>query len=476
MNKYALKIWPKTSILFGVLVLFFFTFLNEVKCQQVKWAKVYPLPRTDKIQCVIRDNQFVYAAGSTRRNAPGNSQFKVLIYKFNQENGDTLFVKDLGFSGVPYSMALDQAGRIRFNCEIKSQPWDYPASLVLNSEGEILKKDTLRGIPTACTMGNDGSLVVAGYRGRTGFPGQICMYFQRVGPNGQVDPWVELPFSSFENRADRIEQLPNGNYFISGSSGKRIISCEVDSLGGNPVYHTWYQSPDSSNIWKGNVGRLGVKDWMVGGEGGPSFVGVYDSTRNKIWVKKEVGALAPPLAMKDTSVVFGYRSPTPPHNFFYRFGVDSSLKWYFNMRDSLTSKGLPGAVDVLSYTFFEDESAIFAGTYNQDIGAPTDTQDDPIFMRIANVGTPVSVLSKPKSGPLKNETLAPWPNPTGGTLYLKQHFDKAEIHLYTLSGKEMGGYKIQFAQSIDISAFPKGIYLYRAVIDGKPYSGKIIKN
>jgi hypothetical protein len=292
---------------------------------------------------------------------------------------------------------------------------------------------------------------------------------------GILDTWKELNPGIPYCEANRVEQLPNGHYFISGTAGKSIISCEVDSLGGNPVYHTWYQSPDSSNIWKGNVGRLGVKDWMVGGEGGPSFVGVYDSTRNKIWVKKEVGALAPPLAMKDTSVVFGYRSPTPPHNFFYRFGVDSSLKWYFNMRDSLTSKGLPGAVDVLSYTFFEDESAIFAGTYNQDIGAPTDTQDDPIFMRIANVGTPVSVLSKPKSGPLKNETLAPWPNPTGGTLYLKQHFDKAEIHLYTLSGKEMGSYTIAFGQAIQVQDYPAGIYLYRAVIDGKAYSGKIVK-
>ena len=458
-----------------LLVFFFFAFFMDVQGQQLKWAKVFPLPQTDKLQCIIRDNQFIYAAGSTRRNAPGSSFFKVVIYKINPENGDTIFVKDLGFSGVPYSMTLDQAGRIRFNCEIRAQPWDYPAALILNSEGEILEKDTLRGYPYACTMGKDGSLVVVGSRGRTGFPGQICMYFQRIDANGILQPWVELPFGTKESIADRVEQLPNGNYFISGRFGRKAVSCEVDSVGGNPQYHEWYQTPDSSLISSGYIGLLGKRNWMVAGQAGPCFVGIYDSTKNKTWLKKEVGALAPPLAMKDTSIVFGYASPTPPHNFYYRFGADSSLKWYFNMRDSLTQRGLPGAVYVVSYAFFEDESAVFVGTYNDDIGVPGDTGDDPIFMRIGNVGTPVSVLEKPKSGPLQNETLAPWPNPTGGILYLKQHFDKAEIRLYNLAGKEMGSYKINFAQSIDISAFPQGVYLYRAVIDGKGYSGKVVK-
>ncbi|HRH35880.1 MAG TPA: T9SS type A sorting domain-containing protein, partial [Catalimonadaceae bacterium] len=103
------------------------------------------------------------------------------------------------------------------------------------------------------------------------------------------------------------------------------------------------------------------------------------------------------------------------------------------------------------------------------------TAEDPLFIKIANVGTPVTSLSKPKPGPLKNETLAPWPNPTGGTLYLKQHFDNAEVRLYNLAGKEVGQYNIHFGQPIDVSAFLAGVYLYRAVIDGKAFSGKIIK-
>jgi hypothetical protein len=141
-----------------------------------------------------------------------------------------------------------------------------------------------------------------------------------------------------------------------------------------------------------------------------------------------------------------------------------------SIKDSLMAMGINNAVNLKCFTFFEDQSAVIAGIVQNPA-----TNRDPIFIKISNIGTPVTSLTKPKKGTLSNETLAPWPNPTGGTLYLKQHFDKAEIHFYSISGKAMGSYKINFAQSIDICSFPQGIYLYRAVIDGKSYSGKIIR-
>jgi hypothetical protein len=122
------------------------------------------------------------------------------------------------------------------------------------------------------------------------------------------------------------------------------------------------------------------------------------------------------------------------------------------------------------FNYLDDQSAVAAGVLDNGL-----TYFDPIFLKIANVGTPVTSLSKPKKGPLQNETLAPWPNPSDGTLYLKQHFDKAEIHLYQLSGQEVAQYQIRFGQPIQIHQLPAGLYLYRAVIDGKAFSGKIVK-
>jgi hypothetical protein len=146
------------------------------------------------------------------------------------------------------------------------------------------------------------------------------------------------------------------------------------------------------------------------------------------------------------------------------------------LKDSLLARSLLGVVQINAFCYFEDQSAVLAGTYRWDGTGTTNTKEDPIFLRISNVGIPVTSLTKPKRGTLSNETLAPWPNPSGGTLYLKQHFDKAEVHFYTVSGREVQTDTVRFGQPIDISSFATGLYMYRAVIDGKPFSGKVVKN
>jgi hypothetical protein len=451
-----------------------FFFLIDLPCmaQQVQWAKVYPLAKTDNIQCVTRDENHIYAGGNTRRNAPGSSYTKAILYKLGL-NGDTVYVKDLGFTGNISSITTDFLGNIRINgLAMSLVSWDYPFAISATSDGFIFKVDTLRGIPSTCLIGKDSSLVVVGYRGRTGFPGETSMYFQRIQLDGTIDPFIELNPGHPNCRANRVEQLPNGHYLISGFVGSRVASYEVDSVGGNPIFHQWYQTPDLTNFSYGGVGRVGLQNWFVSGDGVNTFVSMYNNSKTKIWKKNENGILAPPQGMKDSTVVFGYSSGFYPYNYFYRFRSDSSLVWFFNMRDSLTQKGLPGGVDFFSYTYFTDESAVFAGTYYES----GTTGNDPFFMRVANVGTPVTSIFKPKRGTLSNETLAPWPNPSGGTLYLKQHFDKAEVHFYTVSGREVQTDTVRFGQPIDISSFAPGLYLYRAVIDGKPFSGKVVKN
>jgi hypothetical protein len=275
--------------------------------------------------------------------------------------------------------------------------------------------------------------------------------------------------------ANRVEQLPNGHYLVSGYVGSRIASYELDEWGMNPVFKQWYQTPDFSNLSTGHISRINGQRYMIGGEGGPSLVGQFDSLSNKYWLRKDIGTQIPPQAMTDGSVVFGYRTGPPLYQTLFRLGPDSSTIWNMALKDSLMVRGLPGVVQVKAFSYFEDQSAVLAGTYRWDGVGTTDTKDDPIFLKIANVGTPVTSLSKPKKGPLQNETLAPWPNPTDGTLYLKQHFDKAEIHLYQLSGQEVAQYQIRFGQPIQIHQLPTGLYLYRAVIDGKAFSGKIMK-
>jgi len=450
----------------------------EALCQQIIWHKLYPLAKADAILCMVKDDNtgIMYAGGQSDRNpiiGPFNERYYRATLMKLFTDGDTLGIQYFNIPGKVMCMSIDPYGNIRAN--IKQEGWssNYVQSLSITPEGLIYKYDTLRGIPLACMIGKDSSFVTVGSRGRTGYPGETSYYFQRITKEGVLEPWVEMNPGHPDCRANRIEQLPNGNYLISGYVGSRVASYEVRPNGTNPVFKQWYQTPDLSNLNAGHVGRLGQKNWMVGGEGGPNFVSTYDSLLNKRWLHKKIGVLYPPQGMKDGGVVYGFNPNSAPYNVFYKRAPDSTTTWYLNVDDSLQARGVIGSIIVNSYTYFEDQSAIFAGTIN--LGSAINDRD-PFFMKVANVGIPITSLSKPKKGPLANETLAPWPNPTGGNLYLKQHFDKAEIHFYGINGKEMGSYKINFAQAIDISAYPTGIYLYRAVIDGKGYSGKVVRN
>ena len=461
-------------------VLFYFSF--DIMGQQIQWAKVYPLEKRDAIYCITQD-QFgdLYAGGSTERNIPG-SPFTVyntaFIIKLTTE-GDTIFTKELGY-GTVFSMAVDYEGNVRLNILSESINVFVNRLMILmkmSPEGFIFERDTipLRAgfIPWGCAIGKDSSLVVVGRVPRTGIPSQQSMFFVRKPKNGPLDPWIELNPGHPNCVANRVEQLPNGHYLVSGFVGSRIASFELNEDGSNPVFKQWYQTPDLSNMSSGYVGKVGTKDSFIGGDGGPCIVANYDSLSNKKWMHKEIGVLYPPQGMTDGGIVYGFNPNFPPFNVLYKRAPDSTTTWYMSIDDSLQTRGIIGSIEVKAYSYFEDQTAVIAGTIYQGSSI---NQRDPFFMRIANVGTPVTSLTKPKRGTLSNETLAPWPNPSGGTLYLKQHFDKAEVHFYTVSGREVQTDTVRFGQPINISSFAPGLYLYRAVIDGKPFSGKVVKN
>ena len=471
--KFRVVKWKNGSLR---IALFFLSLSFTLQAQQIKWTRLYPLAKDDYIYNIVKDTEgYMYAGGSTERNrihvGGGTYYNKAMLIKMDTL-GDTVFVKDLGIPGNVYSMTLDPWGNIRAN--ITNLYTYYTIMVSMTTDGFIFDRDTIKvtTVPYHCTIGKDSSLIVVGLKDRAGFPGDVSMFFQRVQKDGIVDPLIELNPGHPDCVANRVEQLPNGHYLVSGYVGSRIASYELDEFGLNPVFKQWYQTPDLSNMTTGYVSRINGQRYMIGGQGNPSRVGNVDSLKAKYWLRSDNGVQVPPQAMTDGSTVFGYKTGPPSYQTMYRLGPDSSTIWNMALKDSLVERGMNRFVQIKSFAYFEDQSAVLAGWYYLN----GTTSYDPFFMKVANVGTPVTSLIKPKKGPLANESLAPWPNPTSGTLYLKQHFDRAEIHIYTIAGKEVGSYSIGFAQPIDISGYEAGIYLYRAVIDGKCYSGKIVKN
>ena len=472
-------------LIFQVLAYLFLFVTSSTQAQQILWAKTYPLPLTDEVFSIAKDTSgYMYIGGYTQRNSYtsySGMQFPKAIITKLYPNGDTVFMKDLGIAGTVVSLVVDPFGMVRANVRqdhTNAQLQYHTYYVWMTENGSIFKMDSIQNAFSArsCILAKDSSIIIAGLMFSPVNPGYRSMMFQRITKDWIIEPVIELNPGHPNCRADRVEQLPNGHYLVSGTVGSRIASYELNEDGTNPVYKQWYQSPNFNNFNSAVVGQGSDKRSIIGGYGSPSVVGLYDSLQNKIWLKKDTGVQVSPQAMVDGSVLVGYSyKPTPPTKYFQRMATDSSTIWKISFGDSLIARGYPGSVNINAFASFPDESAVFAGTYRWDGVGTTNTKNDPIFLKIANVGTPVTSLSKPKRGTLSNETLAPWPNPTGGTLYLKQHFDKAEVHFYTVGGKEMGSYAIRFGQPIDVSSFPQGLYFYRAVIDGKAYSGRVLR-
>ena len=472
-------------LIIQVLASFWILFPLSSEAQQILWAKTYPLPLRDAVFSIAQDaSGYLYVGGSTARNPyisySGTPYDKALITKLYPD-GDTVFVKDLGIAGNVLSLAVDHYGMIMANVRQNhtNAQFQYHTYYVwMTPDGFIFKMDSIQNAfsPNSCILAKDSSIIVVGMMFSPLNPGYRSMYFQRITKDWVIEPVVELNPGHPYCVANRVEQLPNGHYLVSGYVGSRIASYELDEWGLTYTFKQWYQTPNLNNFNAGVVGQSSGKKTVIGGYGSPSIVGLFDSLQNRMWLKKDTGVQVSPQAMVDGSILVGYcYKPTPPTKYFQRLAADSSTIWKISFGDSLIARGYPGSVNINAFTSFPDQSAVLAGDYRWDGAGTTNTKEDPIFLRISNIGTPVTSLSKPKKGPLANETLAPWPNPTGGTLYLKQHFDKAEIRLYNLAGKEVGQYQIRFGQPINISNLESGLYLYQAVIDGKAFSGKIIK-
>jgi len=339
----------------------------------------------------------------------------------------------------------------------------------MTSEGLIFRRDTIvpggeQPYPYHCILASDSSVIITGNKRQNNRNG---MFFQRVNPDYTLGEFKIYQPNNKSTEGNNIEELPNGRIMISGPFSNRLGSVEVNKDGTGDSSWVW-QSDTTSNFYQTGafVGQAKDKGFLGRVDG---LFRWYDSLRHKFLSIRPAYSVRVTHTHTDGSFVYN-RTDGGVVSQLIKRNYDSTIVWNFNIATASTAVPYPYK-KINSVIYNEDQSAIFAGT----VGVDTAYMSDPYLIKIANVGTPVTSLIKPKKGILANESLAPWPNPSSSTVYLKQHFNRAEIHLYNMAGKEMGQYHLQFAQPIDVSGYESGIYLYRAVVDGKAFSGKIIK-
>ena len=446
--------------------------------QDIVWEKRIKLKKEDEIFCMTQDQDGnIYLGGRTARGGFqlfGDFFYRTFIIKLGPD-GDSIYTRDLGDYGRVYSMTCDPNNILRINTgHYYLEAFGYPPILLrMTPDGFVFKRDTVfyqgsEPYPDHCIMGSDSSLLITGNKRTNNRNG---MFLLRVKPDYTYDQMQIYQPNNKSTEGNNIEELPNGRIMISGPFSNRLGSVEVNKDGTGDS--SWVWGPDTTSIvYKTSsfVGQNFEKGFLGHDiDGYYNYLRTYDSTRNYLETIKTIRDI--PFANTHTNGTYVFHSYRGNQSgWLEKRNLDTSIAWRKDLNQSVLLPGVP--IRITGVVYNEDESAVFSGYYPF---IDTAYRSDPYLIKIANVGTPVTSLIKPKKGILANESLAPWPNPSSSTVYLKQHFNRAEIHLYNMAGKEMGQYHLQFAQPIDVSGFESGIYLYRAVVDGKAFSGKIIK-
>ena len=460
----------------GLLVLFLMLRGIIAESQEIVWEKRIPLKKDDQIFCMAKDTDGnIYLGGNTMRSGVrfiATDYYRALLVKLNPE-GDTIYTRILPEYGSVLSIVQDKFNVMHINVKKYSLEPSYSEAWVLlkmSSDGFIFRRDTIvptgeQPYPYHCLLASDSSVLITGNKPNNNRNG---MFFQRVNPDYSLGEFRLFQPNNTSTEGKNIEELPNGRIMISGPFSNRLGSVEMDKDGNNDSSWTW-QSDTSANYYQNAafVSQTKEKGFLGRVDGRLRW---YDSLRNKfMFIKPYYAVWNVVTPHSDGSFIYNETNGGNVSHLIKR-SYDSTIVWNFNIADP--SSSVPFSIKSINCSIYnDDQSAIFAG----NVGVDTAYRSDPYLIKIANVGTPVTSLVKPQKGILANESLAPWPNPGSTTVYLKQHFHSAEVRLYNLSGKEMGYYQLRFAQPIDVSGYRQGIYLYRAIIDGKAYSGKIIK-
>lgn len=437
--------------------------------------------------CQSSDNQILTGGNLSKYGTyvPGNSLFfRAALLKYTNE-GDTLWLKKLPILGSVKNLFLNESGMIWATCQVTNPNTDplnnfyFPAVMLLANDSSIVVNQQFPDMhhfevgdsyPTV-----DGGLIVFGSKQPSTIPGfQMDFYAFKVNALGVLEwsrPYNPGPTNNF-CQGGHVEPMANGRFLASGSMGSRIVSFEIDPETGNDTnFVQWYQTP-SNHIFD-VPGVVQAPDSMMKVIGTkrrtPSlfYFGHHKTSSEKIWGGEQLGGALQPIQNSDGSCILIYGT-SATQGFISRVNADSTIAWHISSTNASQIQGRKVFYDCL-YT--EDQSGILVG-YN--LPTTGGTSRDFYIAKFSNIGQPFDPTGVKQPHLVKTDAL-PFPNPTDRYFQFKKEYQKGEVHLFTVEGKRVKSEQLKTKGLIDVSTLPAGTYLYRAVLDGKPHWGKIVK-
>lgn len=455
--------------------------------QQFLWERSFHLEYESFYSvCQSTDNQ-ILAGGLTTKfgftDPVVGEIYGSALVKLGQE-GDSLWIKKMPFPGKIQNLIPNGLGLIWAVYQVRQpylQPSNdlmyFPAVTLLADDSAIVVQQSFPALNTFqlgdSYLTTDGGLLLFGTKSPSLYPGYTSdFYALKLDGIGNLE-WSRAynpgPTNSF-CQGGQVEPMANGNFLVSGSMGSRIVSFEIDPETGNDTnFVQWYQTPSNHLFDSPGVLQAPDSSFIVSGSKRVSpayfYLGRHKSPGVKNWGGEQRGGSFPPVLNADGSCIMVYG--ISPNTFVVKINSDSSIAWNIN---TLTQSQLPGR-KVLNDILYNPDGTGYMVGYNTQTG-----QSDNFYIaKFSGIGEPFDPTGVKHPHLVKSDAV-PFPNPTQTSFRFRKAFQKGEVYLFSITGKRVFSEPHLLPDcAIDVSGLAAGTYLYRAVLDGRPHWGKVVK-
>jgi hypothetical protein len=153
--------------------------------------------------------------------------------------------------------------------------------------------------------------------------------------------------------------------------------------------------------------------------------------------------------------------------FLVKIQSDSTIAWKRNLSSQSQYPGRKVFHDIL---YAPDGSGYMVG-YHSSTGPAWNFY----IARFSGIGQPFDPTGKRQPHLVRSDA-GLYPNPVQSSFRFGKEFGRGEVHLFSADGRRVfSAPELVPGSAVDVSALPPGMYSYRAVLEGRPYRGKLIK-
>lgn len=451
--------------------------------QQLLWEKKIPLSSYERFRCVVKCQDGGYLAlGSSDRwrlILPQNVLSGAIIMRFDA-NGDTLWTRWTGRYGGFIKAIKGEDGLIYalmgYTDTLTNQ--GFRCIYVVTEDGVHINSIPVN--PGANSTISDmeyrhGYFWLSGEKMPSLFhPSGFSFDFllMKIRPDGSEVFSYVYNGNDPTCRGNKMEFMPNGNILFSGSVGNKIGAFEIDTVGVQIQYRTYFQNQTNNGFQEASVKQGPSSSNIVSAyrNTGSYLIIKQDSGLTNQWIVSRPGGFSTPEIFSDGSMIYFDGTYSPPTSRINRRTSDSSLVWSLD----LLSPGLvQGRKGINEFYYESDSSGVGVGIIVST--SPPQTQNLYIA-KFGGFGIPFDPTSAMAFEKLKTDAQPiPFPNPGSDVVRFTILAGPGKVSFTDMQGRKVLESEYLPEKGVNTKSLPAGIYNYKLERNGKVWGGKWVK-